>query len=166
MARPSRSKRRSSRKRRGWSAKRLEHKVAVHTRSVCVTIWLHVKMRLGPWCDHGLMRGLDEIQVYQWARRSLAEQWPEWAPRTRASAVEAITRLVPLLVTRAHWRPHRNQEPSLPVLDRLSLLRQARHSFPRLLLSRSSRRRESPAAGEWRIRRTSRRRTQHHPGGQ
>lgn len=31
------------------------------------------------------------------ARRWLAEQWPEWAPRTRASAVEALTRLVPLL---------------------------------------------------------------------
>jgi integrase len=40
----------------------------------------------------------DEIQVHQWARRWLAEQWPEWAPRTRVSAVEAIARLVPLLV--------------------------------------------------------------------
>lgn len=32
-----------------------------------------------------------------WARRWLAEQWPEWAPRTRASAVEALARLVPLV---------------------------------------------------------------------
>jgi integrase len=39
-----------------------------------------------------------EIQVHRWARRWLAEQWPEWAPRTRTSAVEAITRLLPLLV--------------------------------------------------------------------
>lgn len=40
----------------------------------------------------------DEIQAHEWARRWLGEQWPEWAPRTRASAVEAVTRLVPLLV--------------------------------------------------------------------
>jgi integrase len=40
----------------------------------------------------------DEAQAHEWARRWLAEQWPEWAPRTRASAVEALTRLVPLLV--------------------------------------------------------------------
>ncbi|MGI8753202.1 MAG: hypothetical protein ACR2MN_12965 [Acidimicrobiales bacterium] len=36
--------------------------------------------------------------AHEWARRWLAEQWPEWAPRTRVSAVEALTRLVPLLV--------------------------------------------------------------------
>ncbi|MGH9184405.1 MAG: hypothetical protein ACRD0U_01085, partial [Acidimicrobiales bacterium] len=41
----------------------------------------------------------DEIQAHDWARRWLAEQWNEWAPRTRASAVEAITRLLPLLVS-------------------------------------------------------------------
>jgi len=40
----------------------------------------------------------DQVQAHEWARRWLAEQWPEWAPRTRASAVEALTRLVPLLV--------------------------------------------------------------------
>jgi integrase len=40
----------------------------------------------------------DEVQVHVWARRWLGEQWPEWAPRTRASAVEALTRLLPLLV--------------------------------------------------------------------
>lgn len=40
----------------------------------------------------------DEAKVHEWARGWLAEQWPEWAPRTRASAVEALTRLVPLLV--------------------------------------------------------------------
>lgn len=40
----------------------------------------------------------DQVQVPDWARRWLAEQWPEWAPRTRASAVEALTRLLPLVV--------------------------------------------------------------------
>ncbi len=40
----------------------------------------------------------DEIQTHDWARRWVGEQWPEWAPRTRASAVEALTRLLPLLV--------------------------------------------------------------------
>jgi integrase len=40
----------------------------------------------------------DEIQAHDWARRWLGEQWAEWAPRTRASAVEALTRLLPLLV--------------------------------------------------------------------
>jgi integrase len=41
----------------------------------------------------------DQMQAHEWARWWLAEQWPEWAPRTRISAVEALTRLVPLLVT-------------------------------------------------------------------
>ena len=45
----------------------------------------------------------DQMQAHAWARRWLAEQWPEWAPRTRVSAVEALTRLVPLLV--AHGSP-------------------------------------------------------------
>lgn len=40
----------------------------------------------------------DQAQAHEWARRWLAEQWSEWAPRTRVSQVEAITRLVPLLV--------------------------------------------------------------------
>lgn len=40
----------------------------------------------------------NEIRIHDWARRWVAEQWSEWAPRTRASAVEALTRLVPLLV--------------------------------------------------------------------
>ncbi|HWG74116.1 MAG TPA: site-specific integrase [Acidimicrobiales bacterium] len=40
----------------------------------------------------------NEVQAHEWARHWLAEQWPEWAPRTRVSAVEALSRLVPLLV--------------------------------------------------------------------
>jgi hypothetical protein len=39
----------------------------------------------------------DQMRAHEWARRWLAEQWPEWAPRTRVSAVEAFARLVPLL---------------------------------------------------------------------
>lgn len=39
-----------------------------------------------------------ELSVFDWCRRWLAEQWPEWQPRTRRSAVEAISRLVPLAV--------------------------------------------------------------------
>lgn len=43
----------------------------------------------------------DQAQAHVWARRWLAEQWSEWAPRTRVSQVEAIARLVPLCVTPA-----------------------------------------------------------------
>jgi integrase len=40
----------------------------------------------------------DDVQVHVWARRWLAEQWPEWQPRTRASALLALARFVVLLV--------------------------------------------------------------------
>ncbi|MBA2638407.1 MAG: site-specific integrase [Nocardioidaceae bacterium] len=40
----------------------------------------------------------EDVQMHDWARRWLAEQWAEWQPRTRASAVEALARFVPLLV--------------------------------------------------------------------
>lgn len=40
----------------------------------------------------------DPMQVHAWVRCWVAEQWPEWQPRTRASAVEAMARFVPLLV--------------------------------------------------------------------
>src|SRR5260221_14052926 len=39
-----------------------------------------------------------ETPAHDWVRQWLAEQWPEWAPRTRGSALEAMTRLGPLLV--------------------------------------------------------------------
>lgn len=39
-----------------------------------------------------------EITVHEWARRWVAEQWPDWQPRTRASALEALSRFVPLAV--------------------------------------------------------------------
>ena len=47
----------------------------------------------------------EQIRTHEWARRWLAEQWPDWAPRTRASAVEALTRLVPLLVASTAPKP-------------------------------------------------------------
>lgn len=40
----------------------------------------------------------DSLQVHAWVRCWVAEQWSEWQPRTRASAVEAMARFVPLLV--------------------------------------------------------------------
>ena len=39
----------------------------------------------------------DERPVFRWAREWLAEQWSEWQPRTRASAIEAMSRFVPLV---------------------------------------------------------------------
>lgn len=38
-----------------------------------------------------------ERRLYEWVREWLAEQWPEWAPRTRRTAVEALSRFVPLV---------------------------------------------------------------------
>lgn len=42
--------------------------------------------------------GAGELSVFEWAQRWLAEQWPEWQPRTRFSNVESLTRLIPLAV--------------------------------------------------------------------
>jgi integrase len=47
----------------------------------------------------------DDPKVHTWVRRWLAEQWPEWQPRTRASAVEAIARFVHLAVKSDAGRP-------------------------------------------------------------
>jgi integrase len=38
------------------------------------------------------------VSVFAWARRWIAEQWPEWQPRTRRSARESIARFVVLAV--------------------------------------------------------------------
>jgi hypothetical protein len=40
-----------------------------------------------------------DTQIHQWARRWLADQWAEWQPRTRRSAVEALVKFVPLVVS-------------------------------------------------------------------
>jgi len=39
-----------------------------------------------------------DTPLHEWARTWLAEQWDEWAPRTRVSQVEALVRFVPLAV--------------------------------------------------------------------
>lgn len=39
-----------------------------------------------------------DTPIHLWARRWLDEQWSEWQPRTRTSAVEALARFVPLVV--------------------------------------------------------------------
>lgn len=41
---------------------------------------------------------LRDTLMHDWARRWLAEQWQEWQPRTRASASEALARLLLLTV--------------------------------------------------------------------
>lgn len=38
------------------------------------------------------------IGCTEWVRRYLAEQWDEWAPRSRRSAVEEMSRFLPLLI--------------------------------------------------------------------
>ncbi len=44
-------------------------------------------------------------QLVAWVRQWLAEQWPEWQPRTRASAVEALARFVPLVCSASAPEP-------------------------------------------------------------
>ena len=39
-----------------------------------------------------------DVSSHEWVRRYLAEQWEEWAPRTRSGTVEEMSRLVPLLI--------------------------------------------------------------------
>ncbi len=47
---------------------------------------------------------LGDLGVHEWARRWLAEQWAEWQPRTRTSAVEALARFATIAV-RAGAKP-------------------------------------------------------------
>ncbi len=47
---------------------------------------------------------LGDLGVHGWARRWLAEQWAEWQPRTRTSAVEALARFTTIAV-RAGAKP-------------------------------------------------------------
>ncbi|MGH9155595.1 MAG: tyrosine-type recombinase/integrase [Acidimicrobiales bacterium] len=41
---------------------------------------------------------LRDVLMHEWARRWLAEQWQEWQPRTRASATEALARLLAVTI--------------------------------------------------------------------
>ncbi len=36
-----------------------------------------------------------DMPIHAWARRWIAEQWEEWQPRTRVSAIEALARFIP-----------------------------------------------------------------------
>lgn len=54
-----------------------------------------------------------DLPFHQWVRRWLGEQWPEWQPRTRKSAVEASTRLVPLVVRSSAAPPPSTLRPYL-----------------------------------------------------
>jgi hypothetical protein len=67
---------------------------------------LLVAQQHGEWFDpqdgrpeSWLPRGAD-AQLHVWARRWVAEQWPEWAPRTRNEDVYALSRLIPLTTRR------------------------------------------------------------------
>jgi integrase len=48
---------------------------------------------------------LADLGVHEWARRWVAEQWAEWQPRTRTSAVEALARFVTIAVRGGATRP-------------------------------------------------------------
>jgi len=50
-------------------------------------------------------RVAEDLVVPRWAQRWVAEQWPEWQPRTRRSAIEALTRFLPLVVREGAPRP-------------------------------------------------------------
>ena len=41
---------------------------------------------------------LSDMTLYAWGRRWLSEQWVEWQPRTRKSAIESLAKLVMLAV--------------------------------------------------------------------
>lgn len=46
-----------------------------------------------------------ERSLHDWVREWLAEQWPEWQPRTRRSAIEALSRFVPAVRPSAAPQP-------------------------------------------------------------
>lgn len=46
-----------------------------------------------------------DMLLVEWAKRWVAEQWPEWAPRTRRSALEALARFLPLAVDQEASEP-------------------------------------------------------------
>jgi len=51
------------------------------------------------------LEGAEDLAVHEWARTWVAEQWPEWQPRTRRSAIEALTRFLPLVVRESAPKP-------------------------------------------------------------
>ena len=88
-----------------WSIDRHQHSRSFATRALAERFRtsLLLAQRLGEPFDraNGLpttWQPSDDERADRWARRWLAEQWAEWAPRTRVSAVESLSRLMPLLV--------------------------------------------------------------------
>jgi len=60
---------------------------------------------------------LAELPVHHWVRRWLGEHWPEWQPRTRASAAEALARFVTLAVDRKTPMPQSLRSYLRPALS-------------------------------------------------
>lgn len=68
-----------------------------------------------------------DMRFADWAREWVCSSWPTWSPNTRRSAVEALTRAVPLLVAvrapaapselRSHLRDHLLRPIALPGTD-------------------------------------------------
>jgi len=40
----------------------------------------------------------EDLQAHLWARKWVAENWPEWQPRTRTNELEGLARFIPLVV--------------------------------------------------------------------
>jgi integrase len=104
-----------------WAVALKRHSKSFHTRAEAEryrSLLTHAKT-LGETFDEVTGEPLswrptaDDVQVHIWARRWLAEEWPEWAPRTRVSALEAIARFVPLL--------HGPDSPTPPIALRAHL---------------------------------------------
>lgn len=56
----------------------------------------------------------EDLTTWEWVQRWLADQWADWQPRTRASAVEALSRFVPLVVRSGSPAPPRDLRRRLP----------------------------------------------------
>jgi hypothetical protein len=70
---------------------------------------------------------LAELSIHQWTRRWLAEQWPEWQPRSRTSASEALARFV-ILAVGPHAEPPQRARSVSPLDPRARHRRRAGHS--------------------------------------
>lgn len=92
---------------RGWSVDGPQHSRAFHTRVEAdrYRSYLVESVRRGELfsVDTGEPESWlpqpGDIRVHDWVRMWLAEQWPEWQPRTRESALQALARFVPLVVS-------------------------------------------------------------------
>ena len=94
-----------------------------------------------------------DLPVHLWARRWIAEQWAEWQPRTRVSAIEALARFIPAVANegtalpkgiRAYivltLEPGAEVEASSPVEEWLTRLMPAIGALDRVRLAEVDRR--------------------------